>query len=52
MEHVTLFSPEDIHLMFQIGVAIEFAAIAMFFVSSLNAMRRARVRVPARRPRR
>lgn len=49
---VTLFSQDDIHLMFQVGVAIEFAAIAMFFAASLNAMRRARVRVPVRRPRR
>ena len=50
-----LFTPEDITLMFQIGLALLSGALAVFCAESLNIMRRrypARVRIRARRPRR
>ena len=40
MTAVTLLSRDDIYLIFQIGVVIEFAALAVFFVSAIDAMLR------------
>jgi hypothetical protein len=47
---VTLFSQDDITLMFQVGLWLLYGSLAMFVISGVSAIRRSYARV--RRPRR
>lgn len=46
--HVTLFSHDDLYMLFRVLVAVEFGAVALAIAGLLDALRHSRVRVRRR----